>query len=113
MLHYLEVLVQSQNRQVPKPEYKNPPLNIAVDFYVKSVIALILVLAGSLGLLAALDARALIALALTHLRQNTGLGAASLETLQSAVQGLAFLDMDFGHLCFPPSDAPGSIQGAL
>ena len=49
----------------------------------------------------------------THLRQNAGLGAASLKTLQSAVQGLAFLDMDFGHLCFPPSDAPGSIQGAL
>mgnify|MGYP004439257863 CR=1 FL=1 len=71
------------------------------------------VLAGSLGLLAALDAGAFIALSATHLRQNAGLGAASLKTLQSAVQGLAFLDMDFRHLYFPPSDAPGYFQSAL
>ena len=65
------------------------------------VIALIAVLAGSLALLAALHTRAFIALALADLRQNAGLGAASLESLQSAVQALAFLDMDLGHLCFP------------
>ena len=77
------------------------------------IVTLVAVLTRSLGLLAALDAGAFIALSATHLRQNAGLGAASLKTLQSAVQGLAFLDMDCGHLCFPPSDAPGSIQGAL
>ena len=65
------------------------------------VIALIAVLTGSLALLAALHTRAFIALALADLRQNAGLGAASLESLQSAVQALAFLDMDLGHLCFP------------
>lgn len=70
-------------------------------FEAKLVIALIAVLTGSLALLAALHTRAFIALALTDLRQNAGLGAASLESLQSAVQALAFLDMDLGHLCFP------------
>ena len=69
----------------------------------RSIVSLVSVLAGSLGLLAALDARALVALALTHLRQNAGLGAASLETLQSAVQGLALLDVNFGPLfSLPP-----------
>ena len=82
-------------------------------FTKRSIITLITVLARSLRLLAALDAGALVALALTHLGQDARLGAASLETLQSAVQGLALLDMNFGHLCFPPSDTPGSIQGAL
>ena len=67
------------------------------------VIALIAVLTGSLALLAALHTRAFIALALADLRQNAGLGAASLESLQSAVQALAFLDMYFGHLfSLPP-----------
>ena len=78
-----------------------------------SIITLIAVLARSLGLLTALDTGAFIALSLTHLGQNACLGAASLETLQSAVQGLAFLDVNFRHLYFPPSDAPGSILGAL
>ena len=59
-----------------------------------SIITLIAVLARGLGLLAALDTGAFIALSLAHLGQNACLGAASLETLQSAVQGLAFLDMD-------------------
>ena len=79
----------------------------------RSIISLVSVLAGSLGLLTALDAGALIALTLTHLCQDAGLRAASLETLQSAIQGLAFLDVYFGHLFFPPSDAPGYFQGAL
>ena len=78
-----------------------------------SIITLIAVLARGLGLLAALDTGAFIALSLAHLGQNACLGAASLETLQSAVQGLAFLDVNFRLLYFPPSDAPGSILGAL
>ena len=77
------------------------------------IISLVSVLAGSLGLLAALHAGAFVALSLTHLSQNASLRTASLETLQSAIQRLAFLDVYFGHLFFPPSDAPGSIQGAL
>ena len=60
------------------------------------VIALIAVLAGSLALLAALHTRAFIALALADLRQNAGLGAASLESLQSAFQTLIFSD---DYLC--------------
>ena len=69
----------------------------------KSIESLIPVLAGSLGLFAALDTGALIALTLTHLCQDAGLSAASLETLQSTVQALAFLDMYFGHLfSLPP-----------
>ena len=79
----------------------------------KSIISLVSVLAGSLGLLAALDAGALIALSSPHFGQDACLGAASLETLQSAIQRLAFLDVYFGHLFFPPSDAPGYFQGAL
>ena len=82
-------------------------------FFARLIIALIAVLAGSLGLLAALDAGAFIALATAHLGNDTGLSAASLEALQGAIQRFAFLDMNFGHLFFPPSDAPGSIQGAL
>ena len=74
------------------------------------IISLVSVLAGSLGLLAALDAGALIALALTHLRQDAGLRAASLETLQSAVQALAFLDMNFGHLFSLPPMHPASSR---
>jgi hypothetical protein len=80
---------------------------------VRSIISLVSVLAGSLGLLAALHAGAFVALSLTHLSQNASLRTASLETLQSAIQGLAFLDVYFGHLFFPPSDAPGYFQGAL
>ena len=52
-------------------------------------------------------------LALANLGQYAGPGTLALKTLQSAVQGLAFLNMDFGHLCFPPSDTPGLILGAL
>ena len=53
----------------------------------RSIISLVSVLAGSLGLLAALDAGALIALSSPHFGQDACLGAASLETLQSAVPG--------------------------
>ena len=61
---------------------------------------LILVLAGSLGLFAALDAGALVVLLLSEVSQNAGLGAAALESLQSVVQRLVFLDVDFRHV-FP------------
>lgn len=68
------------------------------SFLVETLIA---VLTGSLALFAALHARAFIALALTNLSDDTGLGTASLETLESAIQRFAFLNMNFGHLCFP------------
>ena len=83
------------------------------NFLRLSIVALVAVLAGSLGLLTALDAGAFIALATTHLSNDTGLSATSLEALQGAIQRFAFLDMNFGHLFFPPSDAPGSILSAL
>ena len=75
-----------------------------------SIISLVSVLTGSLGLLAALDAGALIALTLTHLCHDAGLGAASLETLQGTVQALAFLDMYFGHLFSLPPMHPASSR---
>jgi len=74
------------------------------------IISLVSILAGGLALLAALDAGALIALSATHLCNDTGLGAASLKTLQSAVQGLAFLDMYFGHLFSLPPIYPAQSR---
>ena len=71
------------------------------------VETLILVLASSLGLLATLHAGALIMLTLADLCDDAGLGAAALETLQSAVDGLALFDMDLRHLYFPPSEVSG------
>ena len=65
-----------------------------------SVIALVLVLAGGLGFLAALDAGALIVLFLSQIGQDAGLRAAALESLKSVVQRLVFLDVDFRHV-FP------------
>ena len=64
----------------------------------QSIVAL--VLPGSLGLLAALDAGALIVLLLPQIGQNAGLRAAALESLQSIVQRLILLDVDFRHV-FP------------
>ena len=61
---------------------------------------LILVLASGLGFLAALDAGALVVLLLSEVGQNAGLRAAALESLQSVVQRLVFLDVDFRHV-FP------------
>ena len=84
----------------------------AVQFFIL-VETLVAVLAGSLALLAALDAGAFIALSSANFRNDTGLSTASLETLEGAIQRFAFLDMNFGHLYFPPSDAPGYFQGAL
>ena len=71
------------------------------------LVELLAVLAGSLGLLAALDAGALVMLALTDLGQHAGLGAAALKALQSALQRLVLSDTDFRHLYFPPSGAAG------
>ena len=70
-------------------------------------IVLLAVLTSGLALLAALDAGAVIELALTHLGQHAGLGAAALEALQRVLQRLALTDMNFGHLYFPPSEASG------
>ena len=76
-------------------------------FYVQLIEALISVLASSFGLLATLNAGAFVALSLANFCYNAGLSAASLETLQCAIQRFAFLNMYFGHLYFPPSDMPG------
>jgi ABC-type branched-subunit amino acid transport system permease subunit len=66
----------------------------------ESVVTLIFVLAGGLGFLTALDAGALVVLLLSEVGQNAGLRAAALESLQSVVQRLVFLDVDFRHV-FP------------
>ena len=71
------------------------------------LVELLAVLAGSLRLLAALDAGALVMLTLTNLGQNARLGTAALETLQSALQRLIFTNTNFRHLYFPPSGAAG------
>ena len=71
----------------------------------KLIISLVSILASSLRLLATLYAGAFIALALTNLSQHAGLRTAALETLQSVLKRLAFLNADFRH-CFP------SLQGA-
>ena len=71
------------------------------------LVELLAVLAGGFGLLAALDAGALVMLTLTDLGQHTRLGTAALETLQSALQRLIFTNTNFRHLYFPPSGASG------
>ena len=71
------------------------------------LIELLTVLTSGLGLLAALDAGALVVLTLTDLSQDTRLGAAALEALQSALQRLIFTNTNFRHLYFPPSGASG------
>ena len=77
------------------------------------VIALIAVLTGSLALLAALHTRAFIALALTDLRRTPANWRSFSESLQSAVRGLAFLDMDLDIYVFPPPMHPAVSLGAL
>jgi len=74
---------------------------------------LVAVLAGSLALLATLHAGALVVLSLADLGDDTGLGAATLKALQSAVQRLVLSDVNFRHLYFPPSDVSGYIQDTL
>ena len=76
-------------------------------------IELLLVLPGSLRLLAALHAGTLIMLSLANLGDHASLGAAALKPLERAVDGLAVLDMDLRHLYFPPSEVSGSIQDTL
>ena len=58
---------------------------------------LTLLSASSLRLLTALYARALIMLTLAELGKHTSLCTGTLESSQSAVQRLVFLDMDFRH----------------
>jgi hypothetical protein len=65
-----------------------------------SIVTLVLVLASGLGFLTALDAGALVVLLLSEVGQNAGLRAAALESLQSVVQRLILLDVDFRHV-FP------------
>ena len=65
------------------------------------LVELLAILASSLGLLAALNAGALVMLTLTDLGQNTGLSAAALEALQSALQRLIFTNTNFRHFIFP------------
>ena len=79
---------------------------IGTALFSSSIITL-LVLASGLGLLAALDTGAFIVLSLPHFRNDAGLGAAALKTLQCAVDGLAVLHMDLRHLYFPPSEVSG------
>ena len=69
-------------------------------FYMSSIVTLVLVLASGLGFLTALDAGALVVLLLSEVGQNAGLRAAALESLQSVVQRLILLDVDFRHV-FP------------
>ena len=75
-------------------------------FALQLVVTLVLVLASCFGLLAALNAGALVVLLLSQISQNTGLSAAALKSLKSVVQRLVFLDVDFRHV-FP------SLQHAL
>ena len=52
-------------------------------------IELLTVLTGGLGLLAALDTGTLVVLALTHLSQHSGLGAAASDFLRRLTLGLS------------------------
>ena len=52
------------------------------------------------------DAGAFVMLSAANLRQDAGLGTATLETLQGAVQRLVFLDMNFRHLSSLPPIHP-------
>ena len=70
-------------------------------------IVLFAILTGGLRLLAALDAGALVVLALPDLGQHARFGAAALEALQSTLQRLVLSHTDFRHLYFPPSGAAG------
>ena len=51
-------------------------------------------------------------LSLANLGDNACLSAATLETLQCAIDGFAFLDMNLRHLYFPPSETSGLILDA-
>ena len=81
-------------------------------FFSDFLIETLLVLASGLRLLAALHAGAFIMLSLANLGNHAGLGAATLKTLQCAVDGFAFLDMNLRHLYFPPSETSGFILDA-
>ena len=70
------------------------------------IIPLIPVFPSGLRLLPALDAGALIVLPAPDLRQDAGLGTAALKALESAVQRLVFLDMNFRHLFSLPPMRP-------
>ena len=68
------------------------------NFAALLIVTLILVLAGGLGFLAALDAGALVVLLLSQVGQYTSLGTAALKSFKSIVQRFVLLDIDFRHL---------------
>ena len=72
--------------------------------FMELVVTLVLVLAGSLGLLAALDAGALVILLAAQVVHDAVLGAAAFEPFERIVERLVLLNMDFRHLFFPPSE---------
>ena len=76
------------------------------------LVETLLVLTSGLRLLATLHAGAFIMLSLANLGDNACLSAATLETLQCAIDGFAFLDMNLRHLYFPPSETSGLILDA-
>ena len=71
---------------------------------------LVAVLASSLRLLATLDAGALVMLSAADLSQDASLSAATLKTLQSAIQRLVFLNMNFRHLFSLPPMYPAQSR---
>ena len=76
------------------------------------LVETLLVLTSGLRLLATLHAGAFIMLSLANLGDNACLSAATLKTLQCAIDGFAFLDMNLRHLYFPPSETSGLILDA-
>ncbi len=81
-----------------------------MNLLVRDLTESLLVLSGSLALLAALNAGADIMLSLADLSHNAGLGAAALKSLKSTLQRFVFLYMDFRHLFFPPSITPSKAH---
>ena len=65
------------------------------------IIALVLILASSLGLLAALYAGALVKFLLAEVSEDASLCAVSLKTLKSTVKRLVLLNDYFAHSLIP------------
>ena len=73
----------------------------------------ILALAGSFGLLLALDAGLFVMLTLTNFLNHTTAGALTLEALQSTLQGFILTDAYLGH-CYPsPRSYRLAANGAI
>ncbi len=76
------------------------------------IITFVLVFACGFGFLAALNAGALVILLLAKIRENAGLCTAAFETLQCAVQGFVFLDVNFRHL-YPSLHCAIALKGPI